>query len=81
MTSRGAGISIADDELTRDEAFAAMVFYLSEEARHEQTLLMIRRCIAKIWNEYYFNREEILRARTLAKKYTTFDEKTAGEGE
>jgi hypothetical protein len=72
------GISIADDELTKEEAFAALVFYMSEAERHRLTQIRIEQCVAKVWNKYHFDRGEIFRARELSKKYATFDEYATG---
>lgn len=68
------GISIAQDNLTKEEAFAALVFYFSEWQRHEKTLVMIEKCLSKIQDEHGFNNQEVARAHELSERYVTFDE-------
>ena len=66
-------MNIANDDLTRDEAFAAMIFYYSEWQRHESDIDLICNCLCKLKSRYAFATADDLRAQNLSRKYVDFD--------
>ena len=68
------GISIADDDgLTREAGKAALMFYYSEMARHENDISMIWDCICKIKDRFDFSVAEQAAIQLLSRKYIDFD--------